>query len=103
MDFATFLRRTGRNIRRARWRKGLTQQDVAGEGFTYRYLQEIERGVRNPSVKMLFDLAQVLDVRVADLVEVGERKAPVRLADVPETLAPKRGRRPTTKKRSKAR
>ncbi len=76
---------------------------MAGEGFTYRYLQEIERGVRNPSVKMLFDLAQVLDVRVADLVEVGERKAPVKLADVPESLAPKRGRKPAAKKRSKTR
>ena len=76
---------------------------MAGEGFTYRYLQEIERGVRNPSVKMLFDLAQVLDVRVANLVEVGERKAPVKLADVPESLAPKRGRKPAAKKRSKTR
>jgi len=101
VDFSTFLARTGRNLRRARWRKGLTQQDVASEGFTYRYLQEIERGVRNPSVKMLFDLAQVLDVRVADLVEVGERKAPVKLADVSEMLAPKRGRKPVAKKRAK--
>ena len=103
MDFATFLRRAGKNLRRARWRKGLTQQDVASEGFTYRYLQEIERGGRNPSLKMLFDLAQVLDVRLADLVEVGERRAPVRLADVPESLAPKRGRKPAPKKRTKPR
>ena len=101
MDFATFLRRLGKNLRRARWRKGLRQEDVAGEGFTYRYLQELERGVRNPSVKMLFDLAQVLDVRVADLVDVGERRAPVKLADVPETLAPKRGRKPSPKRKSK--
>jgi transcriptional regulator with XRE-family HTH domain len=101
VDFGTFLRRTGRNIRGARWRKGLTQQEVAAEGFTYRYLQEIERGVRNPSLKMLFDLAQVLDVRVADLAEVGERRAPVKLADVSENLAPKRGRKPSAKRRSK--
>ena len=50
---------------------------------------------------MLFVLAQVLDVRVADLVEVGERKAPVKLADVSETLAPRRGRKPVAKKRAK--
>lgn len=99
MDFATFLRRAGRNLRRARWRRGLTQQEVASEGFTYRYLQEIERGQRNPSLKMLFELAQVLDVRVGDLVEVGERRAPVKLAEVPETLAPKRGRKPSPKRR----
>jgi transcriptional regulator with XRE-family HTH domain len=78
----------------------MTQQDVAAEGFTYRWVQELERGARNPSAKMLFDLAQVLDVRVADLVEVGERKAPVKLADVPESLAPKRGRKPAAKKRT---
>lgn len=103
VDFGTFLRRTGRNIRKARWRKGLTQQEVASEGFTYRYLQEIERGVRNPSLKMLFDLAGVLDVRVGDLVEVGERRAPVKLAEVSETMAPKRGRKPSTKRRRASR
>ena len=99
MDFSTFLHRVGKNLRGARWRKGLTQQDVASEGFTYRYLQEIERGVRNPSLKMLFDLAQVLDVRVGDLVEVGERRQAVKLADVPESAAPKRGRKASPKRR----
>ena len=103
MDFATFLLRTGRNLRRARWRKGLTQQDVAAEGFTYRYLQEIERGERNPSLKMLFELAQVLDLRLADLVDVGERRQPVKLADVPESMAPKRGRKPAAKKPARGR
>jgi transcriptional regulator with XRE-family HTH domain len=101
VDFQTFLGRVARNLRKARWRKGMRQEDVAGKGFTYRYLQEIERGERNPSLKMLFELAQVLEVRVADLVEVGERRAPVRLADVPESLAPKRGRKPAPKRRSK--
>ena len=93
------MRRLGRNLRRARWRKGLRQEDVAAHGFTYRYLQEIERGARNPSVKMLFDLAQVLDVRVGDLVEVGERRQAVKLAEVSDDLAPKRGRKPSPKRR----
>jgi transcriptional regulator with XRE-family HTH domain len=101
VDFATFLRRIGRNLRKARWRKGLTQQDVATHGFTYRYLQEIERGVRNPSLKMLFELAEVLDIRVADLVEVGDRRASVKLADVPESAAPKRGRKPSPRRRAR--
>jgi transcriptional regulator with XRE-family HTH domain len=98
VDFATFLRRFGKNLRRARWRKALTQQDVAAEGFTYRYLQEIERGIRNPSLKMLFDLAQVLDVRVIDLLDVAERRAPVKLADVPDSAAPRPGRKRSAKK-----
>ena len=99
MDFASYLRRFGRNLRRARWRKTLTQQDVAAKGFTHRYLQELERGHRNPSLKMLVELAEVLDVRVIDLLDVGERKMPVKLADVPESLAPKRGRKPSSKRR----
>lgn len=101
MDFDAFLARVGKNLRRARWRKGARQEDVAAEGFTYRYLQELERGERNPSLKMLYELAQVLDVRVADLVEVGERRTPVKLADVPESLAPKRGRKARPARRSR--
>ncbi len=101
MDFGAFLGKVGRNLRKARWRKGMRQEDVAAAGITYRYLQEMERGERNPSLRMLYELAQVLDVRVADLIEVGERRAPVKLADVPESLAPKRGRKPVPKRRSK--
>lgn len=88
-------------MRRARWRAGLTQQEVASKGITYRYLQELERGVRNPSVQTLFDLAQILGVRVADLVEVGERRAPVDLSMVPESAAPRAGRKPSPKRRTK--
>ena len=76
----------------------MTQQDVAAAGVTYRYLQELERGERNPSVRILFELSQILDVRVADFLEVGERRAPVRLADVPESLAPKPGRKRTKRR-----
>lgn len=94
MDFAAYLRRVGRNLRRARWRAGLTQQQLASHGVTYRYVQELERGARNPSLQMLYDLAQILGVRVADLVEVGERREPIDLSAVPESSAPKAGRKP---------
>ncbi len=93
VDFGQFLKKVGNNIRRARWRAGLTQQDVAAAGVTYRYLQELERGERNPSARILFDLAQILKVRTVDLFEVGERRAPVRLSEVPESLAPRPGRK----------
>lgn len=95
MDFAVYLRRLGRNLQRARWRLGLTQQDVAAKGITYRYYQELERGVRNPSLKMLFDLAAILDVRVNDLLEVGERRSSVKLVEV-TAKPPPRGRKPKT-------
>jgi len=100
VDFAAYLSRLGKNLRRARWRLGLTQQEVAAKGITYRYLQELERGARNPSLRMLVELAEILDVRVVDLLEIGERRSPVKLADV-EAKPPPRGRKP--KKRSSRR
>jgi len=77
----------------------MTQQEVAAEGLTYRYLQELERGTRNPSLKMLYDLADILDVRVVDLLDVGERKAPVKLGEL-DVKAPPRGRKSKPKKRA---
>jgi transcriptional regulator with XRE-family HTH domain len=98
VDFATVLARLGRNLQRARWRKGLTQQQVAAEGITYRYLQELEQGRRNPSLKMLVDLADILEVRVADLLDVGERRAAVNLAAL-DLKPPPRGRKPKATRR----
>ncbi len=101
MDFGVCLRRLGKNLRRARWRKGLTQQDVAAKGVTLRYLAEMERGERNPTLRTLHDLADILEVRLVDLLEVGERRAAVDLSKVPDSMAPKRGRKPraTTRRR----
>jgi DNA-binding XRE family transcriptional regulator len=85
MDFSVYARAVGANVRKARLLRGLTQEQVAARGFTYRFFQELERGVRNPSLRMLYDLATALDVTVADLVDVGEAKLdpPLRLADPP--------------------
>lgn len=99
MDFGTVLARLGRNLQRARWRKGLTQLDVASQGLTYRYLQELEQGKRNPSLKMLVDLADILDVRVVDLLDVGERKTPVKLSEL-DVKPPPRGRKPKPRRRT---
>jgi transcriptional regulator with XRE-family HTH domain len=98
VDFAVFLRRLGKNLRTARWLKGLTQQDVASMGITYRYYQELERGGRNPTLRTLCELGQVLGGRVADLVDVGERAAAVDLSEV-EATPPPRGRKPAKKPR----
>lgn len=76
----------------------MTQQQVAAEGITYRYLQELEQGRRNPSLKMLCDLADILDVRVADLLEVGERRPPVVLSQL-DVKPPARGRKPKPRRR----
>jgi transcriptional regulator with XRE-family HTH domain len=95
VDFADYLKRLGQNVRRARWRKGLTQQQLAGESFSTRYIADVERGTRNVSMKTVFDLAGLLDVRVIDLIDVGERGRPVDLSKVPKSAAPRPGRKPT--------
>lgn len=101
MDFAEYLKRIGGNVRRARWRKGLTQQQLAGDSFSTRYIADVERGSRNVSARTLFDLAGILGVRVVDLVNVGERGRPVDLSKVPASAAPKAGRKPKPRGRSR--
>lgn len=100
MNFDSFLRQLGENIRRARWLAGLTQEEVAAKGLTYRYFQELERGRRNPTARTLFLLARVLGTSVSQLTRTtedadGNRR--VALADTPAS-PPKRGRKPAALK-----
>ena len=95
MDFNNYAKAVGNNIRQARYRLGLTQQQVAEKGFSFRYYQELERGTRNPTLQLLLQLAQVLEVTVAELVEVepGEKlRTRTPLAEI-EVKPPKRGRK----------
>jgi transcriptional regulator with XRE-family HTH domain len=59
----------GRNLRRARKAKGLTQEQLSERtGVAQQHLSELERGNGNPTVVTLYELAQVLDVTVVMLV-----------------------------------
>lgn len=59
----------GRNFARLRRKKGLTQEEVeARSGFSQQYLSGLERGLRNPTVITLHELAQTLGVSVVELV-----------------------------------
>ncbi len=98
MDFRDYLKRLGHNVRRARWRRGLTQQQLAGDSFSTRYIADVERGSRNVSSKTLFDLAGLLGVRVVDLLNVGERGNAVDLSKVPRSAAPRPGRKPSKRR-----
>jgi transcriptional regulator with XRE-family HTH domain len=97
VDFLTFCRLVGDNVRRARWLRGMTQERVAAQGFNYRFFQELERGGRNPSLRTLFDLAEVLGVTVRDLVDVGHGKPLRRPLRLRRLTPPKRGRKPRSK------
>lgn len=59
----------GRNFRRMRLSRGLSQERVSElSGFTQQYISDLERGLRNPTVVTLFELAQALGVRPVDLI-----------------------------------
>lgn len=92
MDFPTFVRRVGANVRRARWAAGKTQEEVAAAALTFRLLGALERGRGNPTLQTLFLLAETLDVTVAELVDVTAPK-PKKVADA-VTRRPKPGRKP---------
>ena len=59
----------GRNVRRIRRKKGLTQERFAEiSGFSQQYLSGLEQGHRNPTVVTLYELATALGVSHVDLV-----------------------------------
>ena len=93
MNPETFRRRVASRVRMARWRLGLTQEEAAVQaGVTMRYLAEIERGRRNPTLGVLFDIARIMKVAVADFVDVGD--APRVVLDELNLHPPPRGRKP---------
>lgn len=59
----------GRNVLRARKRASLTQEQLAEKsGFTQQYISDLERGLRNPTVVTVYELASVLGVTPVDLL-----------------------------------
>jgi len=100
VDFGTFRRRVGANVRRARWAAGMTLQEVAAKTLTLRILSELERGRGNPTLETLFTLARVLRVSVRDLVDAGDGPGGTPLAQRP-AVAPKRGRKAKPRRASK--
>ena len=60
----------GRNIRKYREKKGWTQEDLAEKvDIHVSYVGQIERGLRYPSLKVLFKIADVLSIKVYKLLE----------------------------------
>ena len=66
-------RLVGRNVKRIRLEKGLTQEQFAERsGFTQQYLSDLEHGRRNPTIVSLFELAPALGVAHMALVAPDE-------------------------------
>jgi transcriptional regulator with XRE-family HTH domain len=62
--------RLGRNLRRLRDEKGLSQEAFAHEAGIHRtYISDIERGARNPTITVVEKIAIALGVTAAVLLE----------------------------------
>lgn len=65
----------GQNVRRLRSEQGLTQEQYAERcGFSQQYISDLERGLRNPTVVTLYELALALGATPIDLLSVAEGK-----------------------------
>jgi transcriptional regulator with XRE-family HTH domain len=59
----------GRNVKRFRLKKGLTQEQFAeASGFSQQYISGLERGQRNPTIVTLYELAAALGVSHMELM-----------------------------------
>ncbi len=84
-------RLVGRNVRRIRLEKGLSQEQFAeASGFTQQYLSGLETGRRNPTIVTLYEIASALDVEHVELVAPDAEATAERAA---------RRERPQTRKR----
>ena len=68
-------RRVGRNVRRLRKERGLSQEELGFEAELHRtYISGVERGIRNPTVLVLEQIAIALSTPVHTLLEPIKRK-----------------------------
>jgi transcriptional regulator with XRE-family HTH domain len=59
----------GRNLRRLREKRGLTQEQFADlSGFSQQYISGLEKGRRNPTIITIYELSVALGVSHLDLV-----------------------------------
>lgn len=60
----------GKNLKRIRNEKGITQEKLQDlSGIDRGYISGVERGVRNPSIKNIEKLAKALKISVSDLTK----------------------------------
>lgn len=61
-------RELGRRIKRLREERGLSQEELAGRSDIHvTYLSGVENGKRNPSLLILYRLAEALEVSLSSL------------------------------------
>ena len=66
----------GRNVRRHRVAKGLTQEELSARcDFDQRYISQVENGLQNLTVLSLYELSQALGTTPVALVTPDEEAA----------------------------
>jgi transcriptional regulator with XRE-family HTH domain len=67
---AQLLALLAKNVRNLRKEIGLSQEELAFECEIDRtYISKVERGIANPSLLVLFKIANVLKVEIKDLIK----------------------------------
>jgi transcriptional regulator with XRE-family HTH domain len=62
--------RLGRNLRRLREAKGLSQEQFADEAGIHRtYVSDLQPGSRNPTIRLVDRVASALDVTASDILK----------------------------------
>ncbi len=73
MDMRRLL---GRNAKNARIDAGLTQEQLSERsGFSQQYISDLERGLRNPTIVSLYELALALSTTPVALITPDEEAA----------------------------
>lgn len=73
MDMRRLL---GRNVRTKRIEAELTQEQLSERsGFSQQYISDMERGLRNPTIVSLYELALALDTTPVALITPDEEAA----------------------------
>ncbi len=81
------MRRVGELVRREREKAGLSLAQLAeGAGLSKAYILKVENGSTNPSLGVLSQIADALDLTIADLVGGPTVRFDVDDADVPSSL-----------------
>ncbi|WP_163329431.1 helix-turn-helix domain-containing protein (plasmid) [Desulfurobacterium thermolithotrophum] len=74
-NFETFREQLGKRIAHLRKEKGLTQEKLAELcNIDISYVGQIERGLKTPSLKVLFKISNALSLKLEELLSWEEKK-----------------------------
>ncbi|MBN2420000.1 MAG: helix-turn-helix transcriptional regulator [Deltaproteobacteria bacterium] len=67
----TIEQQFGETLRQLRAQKGLSQEELGFEsGYHRTYISLLERGKKSPSIKTIFQLANALNIKPSELIEL---------------------------------